>query len=144
MRTRFLFPYWSRFLGYALILVHIPVVLYSDKLGFSGSSPDMDNNLLNSHHLFFMLTTLLVAIGLFLIAFSKEKIEDEMVSQLRLDSLQWAVYLNYFLLVISLILTNDTGHILVLNLMVPLVFFIARFRWKIYLNHRLLKNSDSL
>ena len=41
-------------------------------------------------------------VGLIIVAFSKEKIEDEQISQLRLDSLQWAVYLNYIILVISL------------------------------------------
>lgn len=82
-----------------------------------------------------------MAVGLFIAAFSKEKIEDEQISLLRLDSLQWAVYVNYLFLIISLIFTTDTRHILFLNLLVPLVFFIVRFRWKIYQNNRLLKKD---
>ena len=85
-----------------------------------------------------------MAVGLFLAAFSKEKIEDEQISQLRLDSLQWAIYVNYILLIVSLILTSDTEHILFLNLLIPLVFFIIRFQWKIFQNNRLLKKDGDL
>lgn len=144
MKTRFLFPYWCRFLGYTLFVVHIPVMLLRKMIGFDVPGNRVDNGLLSSHHLFFMTTTLLMAVGLFLAAFSKEKIEDEQISQLRLDSLQWAIYVNYLLLIVSLILTSDTHHILFLNLLVPLVFFIVRFQWKIFQNNRLLKKDGDL
>lgn len=132
MKSRFLFPYWCRFLGYALIIAHVPVVMFKKELGFDFSHGSVNESLFNSHHVFFMTTTLLMAIGLFVVAFSKEKIEDEQISQLRSDSLQWAIYVNYVLLIISLVFTNDTEHILFLNLMVPLAFFIIRFRWVIF------------
>jgi len=142
MKSRFLFPYWCRYLGWGLFLVHIPIVLFRKQLGFEAHGPD--DGLLSSQHVFFMTTTLLMAIGLFLAAFAKERIEDEQISQLRLDSLQWAIYVNYLLLIVSLILTNDTQHILFLNLLVPLVFFIVRFQWKIFQNNRLLKKDGDL
>jgi hypothetical protein len=145
MRTRFLFPYWCRYLGYALFLIHIPVVLFQKILGLDMPGEAFDTGgLFSPHHLFFMVTTLLMALGLFLAAFSKEKIEDEQISQLRLDSLQWAIYVNYLLLIISLILSTDTQHILFLNLLVPLVFFIIRFQWKLFQNNRMLKKDGSL
>jgi len=138
MKTRFLFPYWFRYLGIALFLVHVPFVFFKDTNGPEHAQHIADNSLFNSHHLFFMATTLLMAVGLFFIAFAKEKIEDEQISQLRLDSLQWAIYLNYLLLIIGLIFTTDTEHILFLNLMVPLFFFIVRFRWVIFRLNRSL------
>ena len=145
MRTRFLFPYWCRYLGYALFLVHIPVVLFQKMLGFDVHGQNIDDGgLLSPHLLFFMATTLLMAAGLFLAAFSKERIEDEQISQLRLDSLQWAIYVNYVLLIISLIFSEDTEHILFLNLLVPLVFFIVRFQWKLFQNNRMLKRDGNL
>jgi hypothetical protein len=140
MKTRFLFPYWFRYLGVALFLVHVPFVFFRHALG--ADEQGADTGLFNSGHLFFMATTLLMAVGLFFFAFAKEKIEDEQISQLRSDSLQWAIYLNYLLLIIGLILTTDTEHILFLNLMVPLFFFIVRFRWVIYrLNRSLPKEG---
>lgn len=142
MKTRFLFPHWFRYLGYALFLVHVPFVMFRKHLGFDNPEDAGGQGLFKGHHLFFMATTLLMAIGLFFVAFAKEKIEDEQISQLRLDSLQWAIYLNYLLLIIGLILTTDTEHILFLNLMVPLFFFIVRFRWVIFrLNRSLPKEG---
>ena len=99
-----------------------------------------DSMLFTNQHLFTIASSILVLIGLFLIAFSKEKIEDEQISQLRLDSLRWAIYMNYFILLLSLIFTNGIDFIdmLRLNLWVPLVFFIIRFRWVIYRLNRSL------
>jgi hypothetical protein len=139
MKPLFLFPYWGRYLGYFLVVVHIPIVLYKKQLmGIHGDG--MAESIFNGPHLFFMSTTLLMAIGLFFTAFSKEKIEDEQIVRLRLDSLQWSVYINFLFLIISLVFSNDTEHILFLNLLVPLVFFIIRFRWKIFQNNRLIKD----
>jgi len=145
MKTRFLFPYWCRYLGYAFILGHIPATIifkfYKDEN--YKALPD-DGSLFNIHHVFFIATALLLAIGLFIVAFSKEKIEDEQISQLRLDSLQWAIYLNYLLLVITLILSNDRQHILFLNMWIPLAFFIIRFRWVIFqLNRSLVREEKN-
>jgi hypothetical protein len=132
MKTRFLFPHWCRYLGYGLFLVHIPIVLLKKQLGFEGPQNSDSQNLFNSQHVFFMATTLLMAMGLFLAAFSKEKLEDEQISQLRLDSLQWAIYLNYALLLIGLTFSADTEHVLFLNLLIPMVFLIIRFRWVLF------------
>ncbi len=108
MKSRFLFPLWFRYLGLALFLIHIPIVMFKKELGFSTHGELVSDDLFNSHHLFFMATTLLMAIGLFFVAFAKERIEDEQIFQLRLDSLQWAIYVNYILLVVGLILSKDT------------------------------------
>ena len=141
MKSKFLFPYWCRFLGWALFLVHVPVVLLKKDLGFDVPGDLSDQGLFNSHHLFFMCTSLLMVSGLFLVAFAKEKIEDEQIWQVRLDSLRWAIYVNYLILIISLVFIEDTGHILHLNLWVPLLFFIIRFRWVIFrLNNSLSKD----
>lgn len=131
MKTRFLFPYWFRYLGLACFLVHIPVMLFFSKYH------DMDNpqpGLFSNSHLFFIFTTLMVTVGLFLFAFSKEKVEDEQIMQLRRDSLQWAVYVNYIILIGVLIFTEhmEMRHILLLNMWTLLLFFILRFQWVIF------------
>jgi hypothetical protein len=149
MRSNFLFSYKSRFIGLALIFSHIPVRAIWERI-----NPDIDEShrlpvnpgdsvLFSNGHIFYIVSTILVLSGLLLIAFSKEKVEDEQISKLRLDSLQWAIYLNYFLLIISLIFTNGINFIdiLRLNIWLPLVFFIIRFRWKIWHLNHLLKNE---
>jgi hypothetical protein len=131
MKTRFLFPYWFRYLGLACFLVHIPVMMFFKKY-HDMDSPDP--GLFSGSHVFFIFTTLMVTIGLFLFAFSKEKIEDEQIMQLRRDSLQWAVYFNYVVLIAALIFTQhmEIGHVLMLNMWALLLFFIVRFQWAIF------------
>ena len=128
MKAQFLFPYWCRYAGWALVILHIPITLVGKSHGL-GNGENPADKLFNNEHMFFMGTALLMVVGLFLVAFAKEKIEDEQIWQLRLDSLRWAIYLNYLILILSLVFINDTGHILELNLWVPLIFFMIRFRW---------------
>ncbi len=143
MRSRFLFPYWCKFLGLGLFLVHVPIVLFAKQLGFDFAPHPDSGGIFNGHHLFFMLTTLLMLTGLVLIAFSKEKIEDEQITQLRQDSLQWAIYINYIELIIIMIFAdkNDFKEIIHLNVWGPLVFFIILFRWKMFRNSRYTKED---
>ncbi|HJP63963.1 MAG TPA: hypothetical protein VJ844_10990 [Mucilaginibacter sp.] len=141
MKTRFLFPYWFRYLGLACFLVHIPVMLLFKE------HHDMDNaapGLFSGSHVFFIFTTLMVTIGLFLFAFSKQKIEDEQIMQLRRDSLQWAVYFNYVVLIATLIFTEhmEISHIMQLNMWTLLLFFILRFQWVIFRLNWSAKKGD--
>ncbi len=137
MKAHFLFPYWCRFLGWGLFLFHIPVVIFRDNLGLKYEKESHTQDLFNSHHVFFILTILLMTVGLFLVAFAKEKIEDEQIWSVRLESLRWAIYVNYAILIVSLVFLDDVHHIMELNLWVPLLFFIIRFRWVIYRLNRL-------
>ncbi len=148
-KTNWLFPYKTRFLGIILILIHIPIKLLWDSY-YHGEYethelPDSKNILFSAPHLFFIGTTLMVLIGLFLVAFSREKIEDEQIVQLRLDSLRWAIYLNYAILLFTLVFTrgNETKHILLLNIWLPLLFFILRFQWILYRLNRSAKSDES-
>jgi len=147
MKARFLFPYRSRLVGSICILAYIPVMVIKKIMhgGYSHQTPAMNfadsSGLLNSEHIFAAIGIILVMGGLLLIAFSKEKIEDEQLLQLRLDSLQWAIYFNYFILIISAIFFNafQFRAIVLFNLWSPLIVFIVRFRWKIYQLNRSLK-----
>jgi hypothetical protein len=140
MKPQFLFPYWFRYLGWGLVIVHIPISIIGRANGLQNpaDNPSGGPELFNGGHLFFMGTTLLMALGLFLVAFAKEKMEDEQLWQIRLDSLRWAIYVNYLVLIVSLVFINDTAHLLHLNLWVPLIFFIIRFRWVIFRLNRSL------
>jgi hypothetical protein len=150
MRTNYLFPFKTRYFGIALILVHIPIKLLSDSLypggyGHYDSTAGKEWTLFSPSHLFFIGTTLMVLIGLFLVAFSKERIEDEQIVQVRLDSLRWAIYLNYAILLFTLLFTHgsESNHILMLNIWLPLLFFILRFQWVLYKLKRSVKSDET-
>ena len=86
-----------------------------------------ENNLLNE------IIGILVIISSLLVAFSKEKVEDEFISKIRLESLVWAVYVNYGILLISFLLVYDFSFlwIMIFNMFTVLLFFIIRFHWQI-------------
>ena len=141
MKTRFLFPYWCKYLGIILFLAHLPILIIKKimHVQFDNNDP----SLFSGQHIFYVATAMTMVIGLFMIAFSKEKIEDEQISKLRLESLKWAICFNYLLLIISLSFTKgyDAIDILRMNLWLPLMVFILLFRWKMYRNNRLIKDD---
>jgi len=143
MKSKFLFPYWTRYLGWVLVFAHIPVMIIGKSHGLYSDHSD-NSQLFNGPHIMFIGTALLMAIGLFFVAFSRERIEDEQIAQLRLDSLRWAVFVNYIVLILCLIFFDDEHHILLMNLWIPLLFFIIRFQWKLFQNNRLLKKDGQL
>lgn len=134
MKSRFLFPHWCRFLGWGLVIAHVPMSIIGRANGMTNplDQPLVNTTLFTGEHLFFICTTLVMALGLFIVAFSREKVEDEQIWQVRLDSLRWAIFINYLVLIASLVFVNDIAHLLELNLWVPLLFFIIRFRWVIF------------
>lgn len=70
-----------------------------------------------------------IIISLLFIAFAREKQEDEYINSMRLESLQWAVLVNYILLIIATWVVHGFPYIDVMmyNMLTVLIFFIIRF-----------------
>lgn len=87
---------------------------------------------------FAMVITL---VGLLMIAFSREKREDEYVSMVRLRALQVSVYVNYVVLIVSCILFYDLGFLMVMefNLFTIPVLFILVYNYLLNIKPRLNK-----
>lgn len=81
----------------------------------------------------------LISIGLIFggifINFSKTKNEDEYTMQIRYESLVWATYLNYALLLFFILFLYGFPfiNVVILNLYTLLIFFMIRFHYKLYL-----------
>jgi len=77
------------------------------------------------------VTALFLLIGLLLIAFTKEKIEDEAISALRLKSLILTFYINTILIVLSFLFVYGFGfiNIIVINIFSPLIIYIILFKF---------------
>ena len=88
----------------------------------------IDTNILDE----LLMATVIIS-GL-VFAFSKEKIEDEMTSKIRLESLAWATYANYliFLFCVLFIYGMVFLNIIMFAFFTHLLFFILRFNWEIY------------
>lgn len=152
MKPRYLLPHSVKKIGWILlfpaVLFGILVQHYEFEIpGFAlqvGSSilvsdVPLKNNLTNE------LAGLLILISAFFVAFSKERIEDEWVSQVRLESLQWSVYLNYGLLLIAFLFVYDERFFLVMvyNLFTLLVFFIIRFHFVLYWKDKVFRKTEA-
>ena len=81
------------------------------------------------------IATIGLIVGLIFVAFSKEKIEDEYVSEIRLESLQWAIYVNFGLLIFSTIFIHGMLYFwaIVYNIFTPLLIFIVRFNYILHI-----------
>ena len=79
--------------------------------------------------------------SLYLIAFSKEKEEDEFIQKLRLDSLLIACYVHTFILIIGTMVFYGLGYLEFMgyNMFTIQLIFIARFRWVLFREQKSLK-----
>lgn len=140
MKSKLLLPYrfkWIGLLLFVLFLLLGLLVMYGDfRLDFLdvdfGRSPGLftsgNNNLTDE----LVLTGTIVS--LLLIAFAKEKDEDEYLHFVRLESWQWAVLINFVLLILATWLFYDFDflNVMVYNMLTVLVIFIIRFQFIVY------------
>lgn len=86
----------------------------------------------------------LIIMGGLLIAFSKEKQEDEFISRIRLESLVWATYVNYAVLLLAIIFVYELAFlwIMVINMFTLLFFFIIRFNWVLYQSRKRMPHEE--
>ncbi|WP_158976222.1 hypothetical protein [Cellulophaga sp. L1A9] len=87
----------------------------------------VDNNILNE------IFGILIIVSSLFVAFSKEKLEDEYISKIRLESLVWSVYANYGILLFSFAFIYGFSFlwVMIFNMFTILLFFIIRFNWQI-------------
>lgn len=85
------------------------------------------------------LTGILLTLGLFFIAFSREKEELEEFDQLRLKSFFLAAYLNLLFLLLALLFTFGLGfvYMLMVNVIFGLVSYILVFRFLVFRNQKI-------
>jgi amino acid permease len=145
MQTKYLFPNSFKVIGWlitisSLILGIIYLVSNGDFtltfLTFRLSEAEGADLFLSEYENFTNeLIAILLIIGLNLVAFSKEKLEDEWVARIRLESLQWGVYFNSLVLILAIafIYGNNFLDVMIYNLFTVLVFFIIRFHYIIYI-----------
>ena len=140
MKSKLLLPYRFKWIGLLLFVPFLVLgllVMYGDfRLDFldvdfgrsAGLFTSGNNNLTDE----LVLTGTIVS--LLLIAFAKEKDEDEYLHFVRLESWQWAVLINFVLLILATWLFYDFDflNVMVYNMLTVLVIFIIRFQYIVY------------
>ena len=75
-----------------------------------------------------------IIVGGIMATCSREKVEDEMTQQLRLNSLLTALYINYSLLIVASLVVYDLHflNVMMYNMFTILLIFMVVFRYKIW------------
>lgn len=155
MKTRYLLPHKFKRIGWWILapsLIAMILILYFN-LNFPFLDYQVNGKVSFDKGFLFNIElnnftdevfSLLLICGLFMVAFSKERIEDERIRQLRLESLLWAILINTIFLAFSIIFFYNDLFIWVMtyNIAIPLVLFIIRFNAVMYFERRKLKKED--
>jgi len=149
MKTHFLFPNSFKKIGWILFVPSILLTILFSILGTDidsylnvttfaiyqetiGQKPGffcmIENSILDEILTFGMI------VGGIVVGFSKLKSEDEYISKIRYESLVWATYLNYGLILFftAFIFGMPYLNVLFHNMFTLILFFIIRFHYKIY------------
>ena len=78
--------------------------------------------------------TLLIIVSGLINSFSKEKIEDELISRIRLESLSLSVFISFGLIIISTFLVFNINYmyVLVFNLFLIILLFNLIFKFRLF------------
>lgn len=148
MLTKILLPHYFKNIGWFALLPFASLLFFNNYFDFTfdflefkfregtlfvGSTENFTNEL-----------ALLGVFGsLFLIAFSREKQEDEFIQKLRLDSLLVACYAYTFILIIGTLAFYGFGYLEFMgyNMFTIQLIFIFRFGWVMHQQRKSLKFS---
>lgn len=153
MKTNYLLPNSYKKFGWFLFLIGIVLGIYSISVNaspeflkanvFALVVDDFTMNFGSAETIFFTtyetnifdeLICVFLIIGGLLVAFSKQKKEDEFISKIRVESLIWATYCNYIILLLAILFVYETSFfwVMIFNMFTILLFFIIRFNWTFY------------
>jgi hypothetical protein len=77
---------------------------------------------------------ILFILGAVMVAFAKEKHEDEFIAKIRLESFLWATYINYAILLFCFLFFYGIGfmYVMIFNMFTIIILFIVRFNYVLY------------
>lgn len=153
MKSRFLLSHKYKPLGWFLFItgfvfgivmlindfdyfnLEVPVFPLVGETGIFSKNPSLK---WSSNNISDEIVAIIIIIGGILVSFSKTKDEDEYISKIRTESLIWATYVNYFILVLAILFVYDISFftVLILNMFTVLLFFIVRFHFILFKTKR--------
>jgi len=170
MKKSYLFPNYFKKIGYCIVIPFIVILILNASnvphLNFDfktfgvlvhtlptfGSENGEISFSLGKTIWFTMVSTdfqativpIFIIIGLLLIAFSKEKIEDEMIVKIREQSLIWAVLVNFIILILGILFVFGFSYLYFLSLQIffVLILFIAKFNFELYRFKKSMKYEE--
>jgi hypothetical protein len=149
MKTKFLFPHQFKKIGWLLFVTGIILIIVINLSPFDfndffnikvlaiyqqeyfqkdGFFKIIENDVLDE-----IILSLLI-IGGILVGFSKLKTEDELIAKIRYESLVWASYFNFAIVLLATLFMYGMAYfdLMITNLFSMLLFFIIRFHYLLY------------
>lgn len=160
MKTRYLFPHSFKKLGWSMLVVGLTlgIVLVVNDFEYPDWSVNVfpifgdnsgvftRNESLNwlKNNISDEIASILIIIGGVLVAFSKAKEEDEYIAKIRTESLIWAMYGNYGVLILAVLFVFDMSFfsVMMYNMFTMLLFFIFRFHFILYKSKMILSHEE--
>ncbi|MGZ5133641.1 MAG: hypothetical protein ACXWCG_00770 [Flavitalea sp.] len=148
MQTKFLLPNRYKFIGFTIFLVSLVlgIMVRFSEFQFEAltivvkgkRATEFDSSLNFTDE--FALTGIIIS--LLFIAFAREKNEDEFITKTRLESWQWAVLINYILLLLATWAVHGLAFIDVMmyNMLTIPIIFIIRFHYVLYRTRSFTEN----
>lgn len=165
MKSQLLLPHNYKKYGWMIFITALILVIYSivpsgikepkifniNVFQIIGRDRDFQNHIFGARKFFFFAENNIyeeiiysfLIIGGFMVGFSKEKIEDELISHIRLESLLWSIYVNYAFFVLSMIFIYgiDFEYVWIFGIFGNLIIFIFRFNYIIWKNSKVMSNE---
>tara|TARA_B110000037_G_scaffold32158_1_gene38683 strand:- start:36968 stop:37444 length:477 start_codon:yes stop_codon:yes gene_type:complete len=158
VKNCYLFPFRYKKIGWILVLIglgfgvvymlnefeglnwtiNLFALLNDDLIGDGTNFSWVKNNVFNE-----LTATLVIIVGL-LVAFSKSKFEDEYISGIRMESLIWITYVNYGVLLFTILFVFGMSFfdVMIYNMFTILIFFVLRFHFILYKAKRHLSHEE--
>jgi len=116
----------------------VPAIFVDEIFGEKFMFGFTENNILNE------IIGIALIICFLMVSFSKEKQEDELIEKIRLDSLVWATYANYTVLLFSILFVYGISFlwVMICNMFTILLFFIIRFNWQVKVLNKNMSHEE--
>lgn len=157
MKTKLLFPNKFKKIGWIILIpssvLGLLIMFFDLEIGFLDVKvlAIISDKFTNSINFFSLIKNNITdeiigisfIIGAILVAFSKEKYEDEFIAKIRLESLVWATYTNYLILILCILFVYDLSFftVMVFNMFTVLIFFIIRFYYMLFRSNKSISHD---
>jgi hypothetical protein len=109
-----------------LLVMKVPAII-NDPIFTNNKGIWIENAILDE-----LITVVLIISGI-IHSFSREKMEDEYISSIRLQALTWSIYINYSLVLLATLLIFGLAyfHVMIIHLFSLIILFNLRFQLKL-------------
>ena len=136
MNKEFLLSYGFKKIGWVVLCIAAALGIWALTLDFDYSKVELFRNLELKDPLINNYIVIGLWLGVIFVGCSRERVEDEMISRIRLNALLIALYAQATFIIIATLVTNNLDYlnIMIYNLVTYPILFVVTYRlmlWRI-------------